>query len=109
MLNVLSLCDGISCGQEALNRAGVKIGKYFASEIDEYAIKITQKNFPNTIQIGDIKEIGYDNGVLFWKGGKEEVKINLVMAGTPCQDFSSFKVGALGLKGKRSSAFLLIS
>ena len=48
-INVLSLFDGMSCGQIALERAGIKVQNYFASEIDKYAIKITQKNHPNTI------------------------------------------------------------
>jgi DNA (cytosine-5)-methyltransferase 3A len=104
-VNVLSLCDGISGGQLALQRAGIKVDKYFASEIDENCIKITQKNFPNTIQIGNILDVGYDGGFLIWKDGKEKVKIHLVMAGTPCQDFSSFKLNAKGLSGKKSSLF----
>ena len=53
-LVVLSLFDGISCGQVALERAGIKVQKYYASEIDKYAIQITQKNYPNTIQLGDV-------------------------------------------------------
>lgn len=105
MLNVLSLCDGISCGQVALEKAGIKVGKYYSSEIDEKAIKITQQNYPHTIQIGNIKEVEYENGVLFWKYGKERIKIDLVIGGTPCQDLSSFKIKAEGLKGKRSSLF----
>lgn len=53
-VNVLSLFDGMSCGQVALERAGIKVDNYFASEIDKYAIQITQKNYPNTIQLGDV-------------------------------------------------------
>ena len=53
-INVLSLFDGISCGQIALERAGIKVDNYFASEVDKHAIQITQKNFPNTIQLGDV-------------------------------------------------------
>ena len=53
-MNVLSLFDGISCGQIALERAGVKVDKYYASEIEPNAIKVTQHNYPNTIQIGDV-------------------------------------------------------
>jgi len=53
-INVLSLFDGISCGRIALERAGIKIDTYYASEIDKYAIQITQKNYPDTIQLGDI-------------------------------------------------------
>ena len=54
---VLSLFDGMSCGQIALNRASIPYGKYFASEIDKHAIKVTQHNFPNTIQLGNVTEI----------------------------------------------------
>lgn len=53
-INVLSLFDGISCGQVALERAGIEVNSYYASEIDKYAISITQYNYPNTIQLGDV-------------------------------------------------------
>ena len=56
-MNVLSLFDGMSCGQIALQRLGVKVEKYLASEIDKYAIKVTQAKFPNTIQLGDVTKI----------------------------------------------------
>ena len=56
-LKVLSLFDGISCGQVALERAGIPVEVYYASEIDKYAIEITQKNYPNTIQLGDCYEL----------------------------------------------------
>jgi len=94
-VNVVSLFDGISCGQVALNRAGIKVKKYYASEIDNSCIKITQNNFPNTIQLGDVKKVN----------GEDLKKIDLLMAGTPCQDFSSFKPNGLGLKGKKSILF----
>ena len=55
-INVLSLFDGMSCGQLALHRAGIKINNYYASEIDKHAIQITQKNFPDTIQLGDVTQ-----------------------------------------------------
>lgn len=77
-MNVLSLFDGISCGQIALNRAGIKIDNYYASEIDEYAIKVTQANFPNTIQLGDVTKI--DVTTL--------PKIDLICGGSPCQSVS---------------------
>jgi len=57
--NVVSLFDGISCGQVALERAGKTYGKYYASEIDKYAMKVTQNNYPNTIQLGDITKINW--------------------------------------------------
>lgn len=77
-MNILSLFDGISCGQIALNRAGVKYDNYFASEVDKHAIKITQHNYPNTIQLGDIRNVF----------AKDLPKIDLIMGGSPCQGFS---------------------
>lgn len=62
-MNVLSLFDGMSCGRVALERAGIKIDNYYASEIDKNAIKIAQKNYPDTIQLGDVVNVkgrGYD-------------------------------------------------
>lgn len=88
-MNVLSLFDGISCGQIALNRAGIKYDKYFASEIDESAVKITQKNYPNTIQLGDVTAInGYDLPEIY-----------LMIGGSPCQSFSRAGDG-LGFDGE---------
>jgi cytosine-specific methyltransferase len=58
-MKVLSLFDGISCGRIALDRAGIRVEKYFASEIDKYAICIAQKNYPDTIHIGDIRKVKY--------------------------------------------------
>lgn len=77
-MNVLSLFDGMSCGQIALERAGIKVDKYFASEIDKYAIEITQKNYPNTIQLGNVTQ---------WHEWKLP-KIDLLIGGSPCQGFS---------------------
>lgn len=77
-INVLSLFDGISCGQIALNRAGIKYENYFASEIDKHAIKITQANYPNTIQLGDVTKIDVS----------KLPKIDLLIGGSPCQGFS---------------------
>jgi len=77
-MNVLSLFDGMSCGQIALNMAGIRYDKYFASEIDKYAIKVTQHNYPNTIQLGDITKIK----------GSDLPQIDLVIGGSPCQGFS---------------------
>ena len=77
-MNVLSLFDGISCGQVALERAGVKIKKYFASEIDKHAIKVTQSNYPNTVQIGNVLDVN----------GCDLPKIDLLIGGSPCQGFS---------------------
>mgnify|MGYP001573297345 CR=1 FL=1 len=77
-LTVLSLFDGMSCGQIALERAGIKVDKYYASEIDKYAIQVTQSNYPNTIQLGDVRDIQS-----FTVKG-----IDLLIAGSPCQGFS---------------------
>lgn len=77
-MNVLSLFDGMSCGQQALNRAGFKIDKYFASEIDKHAITVTMANYPDTIQLGSVVDVnGYDLP-----------KIDLLIGGSPCQSFS---------------------
>ena len=56
-INVLSLFDGVSCGQVALNNAGIKVNNYFASEIDKYAIQVTKHNYPNTKHIGDVTKV----------------------------------------------------
>ncbi len=94
-MNVLSLFDGISAGQIALNRCGIKYANYYASEIDRYAIQITQKNFPKTIQLGDITKIN----------GYNLPKIDLILAGPPCQDLSIAKNNRQGLDGARSGLF----
>jgi site-specific DNA-cytosine methylase len=88
-INVLSLFDGISCGQIALERAGIPVNKYYASEIDKHAIKVTQHNYPNTIQLGsvtELKNIEWDD-------------IDLLIGGSPCQSFSRAGDGS-GFDGK---------
>ena len=77
-MNVLSLFDGVSCGQLALQRIGVKVENYFASEIDKHAIQVTQHHFPNTVQLGSV--VGLDTSTL--------PKIDLLIGGSPCQSFS---------------------
>ena len=105
-MNVLSLFDGISCGQIALQRAGVKVDNYYASEIKPFAIKVTQDNYPNTIQLGDVKKVSYNNGVLYSENGEYNVgKIDLLIGGSPCQDFSRANKNITGLKGEKSSLF----
>jgi len=94
MLNVLSLFDGISCGQIALQKAGIKVNKYYASEIDKYTIQVTQNNFPNTIQLGDVQKIRV-SGL---------PKIDLLIGGSPCQGFS-FAGKQLNFQDKRSKLF----
>ncbi len=79
-MNVLSLFDGMSCGQLAINRLGISYDNYFASEVDKYAMKVTMANFPNTIQIGDVREV---KASLF-----SDTPITLMMGGSPCQSFS---------------------
>lgn len=102
---VLSLFDGMSCGQIALNQLGIKVEKYFASEIKPHAIKCTQYNFPNTIQIGDVCKVSYKDGVLTTQNGIFEVgKIDLLIGGSPCQGFS--RAGKeLNFKDERSKLF----
>lgn len=78
-LRVLSLFDGISCGQVALERAGIPVEVYYASEVDKYAIQITQKNYPNTIQLGDVTAIDFNEFI---------GKIDLLIGGSPCQSLS---------------------
>jgi len=93
-MNVLSLFDGMSCGQIALNRLGIKYDKYFASEIDEYAIKVTQHNYPETIQIGDVLNVR----------GSDLPQIDLMFGGSPCQGFS-FAGKRLNFDDPRSKLF----
>ncbi len=104
-MNILSLFDGISCGQVALERIGVKNYNYFSSEIDKYAIQITQKNYPNTIQLGNIEKILYRKGKLYSENGDFDIgKIDLLMGGSPCQGFS-FAGKQLNFNDPRSFLF----
>ena len=93
-LNVLSLFDGMSCGQLALQKAGIKVNQYYAAEIDKYAMQVTQKNFPNTIQLGDVTKIK----------GADLPKIDLIIGGSPCQGFS-FAGKGLNFEDERSKLF----
>lgn len=93
-MNVLSLFDGISCGMVALERAGIKVDNYYASEIDPNAIKISQKNYPNIIRLGDVTK--WREWDIDW------ANIDLLIGGSPCQDLCS--CGSRdGLKGAKSS------
>ncbi len=85
-MNVLSLCDGMSCGQIVLKELNIPIDSYYASEIDKNAIKVTQDNFPNTIQIGDVTKITED----FLR---TLPKIDLVLFGSPCRSLSKATAG----------------
>lgn len=93
---VLSLFDGISCGQVALQRAGIPYDYYFASEIDKYAIQVTQKNFPKTIQLGDVNKIDWTPFI---------GKVDLLIGGSPCTDLSVAKQNRQGLAGEQSKLF----
>lgn len=93
-LVVLSLFDGMSCGQLALQKAGIKVKQYYAAEIDKYAIQVTQANFPDTIQLGDVTKVF----------AKDLPKIDLLIGGSPCQGFS-FAGKMLNFKDPRSKLF----
>lgn len=86
---VLSLFDGMSCGQLSLQRAGIAYDKYFASEIDKHAIKVTQHNYPDTIQLGSVTDVK----------GTDLPKIDLLIGGSPCQSFSNAGDGT-GFEGR---------
>lgn len=105
-MNVLSLFDGMSCGQIALNELGIIPEKYYAAEIKPHAIKVTKANFPNTIHIGDVRKVFYKDGVLETENGVFEVgKIDLLIGGSPCQDLSGMNKNQIGLAGDKSSLF----
>ncbi|HNV61956.1 MAG TPA: DNA (cytosine-5-)-methyltransferase [Candidatus Cloacimonas acidaminovorans] len=100
-MKVLSLFDGISIAQQALKELGIPVESYFASEIDKYAINITQKNFPNTIQLGDITKI--DSSFYNRKDyGLQE--FDLIIGGSPCQNLS-MAGNRKGLEGEKSKLF----
>ena len=112
-ITVLSLFDGINCGQLALKRAGIKVKRYYASEIKEIAIKVTMQHFPETVQIGDVTKVKYDREnkkLITEKGIFEAVDIDLVIGGSPCQNFSIARVSMgtkeiEGLEGEKSKLF----
>lgn len=95
-LIVLSLFDGISCGRIALEGANLKVDKYYSSEIDKYAEKISESNYPDIIRLGDITK---------WKKWKIE-KPDIIMAGSPCQGFS-FAGKQLNFSDPRSKLFFV--
>ena len=94
-INVLSCFDGCSGGQLALQKAGIDVGTYYASEIDKYAMQVTQANFPNTIQVGDITKVSLH---------RFQNHIDLMMGGSPCQGFS-FAGHQLNFDDPRSKLF----
>ncbi len=97
-MNVLSLFDGMSCGQIALNRIGIKPTKYYASELDKYAIKVTQANYPDTVQLGDVTQ--WREWDIDW------ASIDLLIGGSPCQGFS-FAGKQLAFDDPRSKLFFV--
>lgn len=109
-ITVLSLFDGISCGRIALERADIKVDKYYASEIKKIAIETTMLHYPDTVQIGDVTKVRYENGVLYTEKGDFNVrKIDLLIGGSPCQDFSILRAASglaiTGLGGMKSRLF----
>lgn len=94
-MNVLSLFDGMSCGQIALNNLGIKVDNYFASEIKKHAIQCTKDNFPTTKHIGDVTKVK----------AIDLPQIDLLIGGSPCQDFSRANSVRDGLKGMKSMLF----
>jgi len=94
-INVLSCFDGLSGGQLALEKSGIKVNQYFASEIDKYAIAVAKYNYPNMIHLGDVKKI--DTSTL--------PKIDLMLAGSPCTDLSFAGLGKGLVEGEQSSLF----
>lgn len=93
-MNVLSLFDGVSCGRVALERAGIHVDNYYASEIDKYAIQIAKKNYPDTVELGDVNN---------WKNWNLP-KIDLLIGGSPCTNLS-FAGNGKGLEGIESKLF----
>jgi len=85
---VLSLFDGLSAGRLALERAGIEVENYYASEIDKYAVTVSKKNWPDIIQIGDVTQVSYKDGVLYTQFGSYQTEIDMVIGGSPCQSFS---------------------
>ena len=84
-MNVLSLFDGMSCGRIALEKAGILIDKYYACEIDKYAVKVSKANYPDTFQLGDVKDLTWNDSALH---AHLRPKIDLLIGGSPCQGFS---------------------
>jgi len=102
-MKVLSLFDGISCARVALERAGIPVEAYYASEIDKYAVQVSQKNYPSIVHVGDVKSINKEvrkEYLTVW-----DEKIDLLIGGSPCQDLSIAKKDRKGLDGERSGLF----
>ena len=93
-MNVLSLFDGMSCGRIALDRLGIPVDKYYASEIDKFAIQVSEANYPDIIRLGDVCDVK----------AEDLPKIDLLIAGSPCQGFS-FAGKQLAFDDPRSALF----
>ena len=93
-MNVLSLFDGMSCGQIALEKSGFQVDKYFASEVDKYAIKVAKANYPDMVHLGDVRDVKAD----------DLPQIDLLIGGSPCQGFS-FAGKQLNFDDPRSKLF----
>lgn len=100
-LKVLSIFDGISCARVALERTGISVERYFASEIDKYAIQISEKNYNDIIHIGDVRYVAHKDAPIHYKLND----IDLLIGGSPCQDLSIAKKDRKGLDGERSGLF----
>ena len=106
-MNVLSLFDGMACTRIALDRVGVPVTKYYASEIDKYAIKVAQANYPDIVQMGDVCNLDTEDGWLhtdYPKDDPQAVEIDLLVGGSPCQGFS-FAGKQLNFDDNRSKLF----
>lgn len=97
-LTVLSLFDGISCGMVALQRAGIPVKRYYASEIDKYAEAVSRKHYPYIIRLGDVQN---------WRSW-EIAQPDLVIGGSPCQNLSLAGDGT-GLEGEKSKLFMVFA
>ena len=86
-MNVLSLFDGMSCGQIALKKLGIPVKNYFASEIDKFAIKVAKANFPDMVHLGDVQNVKTSGQHLLDEFDCGH-KIDLLIGGSPCQGFS---------------------
>jgi len=106
-MNVLSLFDGMSCGQIALDQLGISVDKYFAAEIDKHAIKVAKANYPDMVHLGDVREVRTKHGGLHAmneNGVGELYDIDLLIGGSPCQGFS-FAGQQLNFDDPRSMLF----
>jgi len=99
-MKVLSLFDGISCARVAIERAGIPVKAYYASEIDKYAISISKKNYPDIVQVGSVVDFHPTN-----MSHPEFYSLDLLIGGSPCQDLSIAKANRKGLDGERSGLF----